>query len=651
MQKTITLAVLFVSVLPASLFAQTPDFSTYQARRDAVVESVRGYNVQGSGKHGLPKALARLQLDPHDAYALEYIVSTTNPRMQTMFDFPGLAVALCRYWDSFSQEQRQSLQTALERLAKSDKTDGEGFLGHGTENHALISWAPAILFCELFPDAKWANGMNSDELHAHLKEWIRNTFKNYYARSYTEYLSTTYESVLVIPIEILYQYTKDPEVRDMAEAFLLYHWSLLALNTFDGEVIAPFGRMNTQQDHLHAPKSHSWNELAAFSYYTWVLFGWGQATNNIRLSDYLDFNESSFGIYAAMSETIPNDIFFELAASRQPVTVRTSASTFGPFGRGVPNMMLRKIYRTGQYAIGTGNFRWVPGGDYADHDTCGFCITWNSAKQFNYLNCSHPYWYSNGDDISRTAEAWDHGSVSPFMQAAQHENTAIVLFDIPDKDPWPGKPSEQKWAWRNHHADDLLKRGMIRFPKRVDQWFEENDWIFIRDGKTYIAIKPLKSFYIERDSRDVSLIGFSVIKSDHAKTGFIFEVGTEEEFRDFGAFRRKIPTNTIDVDWDTMTATYTNSRDDTIRIQFVPGLPVVPVADMPDHWRNSLKVDGIAESIPKVSINGVPEMSAGDWPLIGSPTINMKDSVLNIDNGKTKFRVDWTGDMPIITRN
>ena len=651
MNKIIIFSI-FIFLSPLTwLAAQTPDYSTYQARREAVVEAMKDHVPRGSGKHGLPRAIAKLQLDPHDATALQYIVDSTNPRMQTMFDFPGLALALCRYWDSFSPEQRKSLQTALERLAKSDKNEGEGFLGHGTENHALLQWAPALLFCELFPDAKWSNGMNSEQLHAHVKEWLRTTFKNYYARSYTEYLSTTYESVLLLPIEILYQYTKDPEVRDMAEAFLLYHWSLLALNTFDGEVIAPFGRMNTQQDHQQAEKFHSWGELAAFSYYTWVLFGWGQATHNIRLSDYLDFNESSFGIYAAMSETIPNDIFFDLAASKEPMTVRTSASTFGQYGRGVPNMMLRKIYRTGQYAIGTGNFRWVPGGDYADHDTCGFVITWNSSKQFNYLNCTHPYWYSEGDDISRTAETWDRGSISPFMQTAQHENTAIVLFDIPDQDPWQGKPSAEKWAWRNKRADDLLKRGMIRFPKRVDQWIEENDWIFLRDGKTYIAIKPLKSYYLQRDSRDISLIGFNVIKSDHAQTGFIFEVGTEEEFRDFGAFRRQIPKNKIDVDWDTMAVVYTNSRRDTIRIQFVSGLPVVPVDDIPTHWTTQLKVDGIAESIPEVSINGTPEVSLADWSLISSPVINMKGSVLNIDDGKTRISVDWTGELPKISRN
>ena len=649
----ISISIVFGLFVPFSLLvAQTPDLSTYESRRAAVVNAMKEHVPAGSGKHGLPRALAKLQLDPNDKAVAEYIVSTTTPRWQTMFDFPALAIALCRFEESFTPEQRQSLQTALERLAKSDKNEGEGFLGHGTENHALLSWAPAILFCELFPDAKWANGMNSEQLHAHLKEWIRKTFKNYYERSYAEYLSTTYESVLVIPVEVLYQYTKDPEVRDMAEAFLLFHWSLIALNTFDGEIIPPFGRMNTQQDHLHAPKPQAWSELPAFSYYTWVLFGWGEATNNIRLEDYLNFNESTFGIYAAMSETMMPDIFFELAASKEPVTVRTSASTFGWHGSGVPNAMLRKIYRTGQYAVGTGNFRWVPGGDYADHDTCGFGITWNSRNKFNYIHCMHPFWYTEGDDISRTAECWDHGGVSPFMQTAQYENTAIVLFDIPDKDPWEGKPSDEKWAWRNKRADDLLKRGMFRFPKTM-QYIpaDENGWIFLRDGRTYIAVKPLKSHYFQRDSRDVSLIGINVIKSDHAKTGFIFEVGTEQEYRDFGNFRRKVTTNQVDVDWDTMTVEYTNSRDDTLRIKYVPGLPIAPVADKPPHWNSRPFFSGMAESIPEVTINGKPEVSVADWALIESPAINMKGSILNIDDGKTKITVDWTGNLPKIMRD
>ncbi|MCL2710330.1 MAG: hypothetical protein FWE95_05575 [Planctomycetaceae bacterium] len=651
MRKISLLTILSLFAPLALLVAQTPDYSTYEARRAAVVNMMKDHTPAGSGKHGLPRALAKLQLDPSDQAAAEYIVSTTQPRWQTMFDFPALAIALYRFGDSFTPEQRQSLQTALERLAKSDKEDGEGFLGHGTENHALLSWAPAILFCELFPDAKWANGMTSEELHVHLKEWIRKTFKNYYERSYAEYISTTYESVHLIPVEVLYQYTKDPEVRDMAEAFLLYHWSLIALNTFDGEIIPPFGRMNTQQDHMHAPRSHAWWDVAAFSYYTWVLFGWGDATNNIRLTDYLDFNEPTFGIYAAMSETKMPDIFFELAACKEPVTVRTSASSFGWHGHGVPNAMLRKIYRTDQYAIGTGNFRWVPGGDYADHDTCGFGITWRSRNQFNYIHCMHPFWYSSGDDVSRTAETWDRGGTSPFMQTAQHENTAIVLFDIPDADPWHGKPSDEKWAWRNHHADDLLKRGMFRFPRTMNYTpADESGWLFLREGRTYIAVKPLKSHYLQRDVRDVSLIGFNVIKSDHAQTGFIFEVGTEDEYRGFDNFRRQIASNKVEVDWDTMTVEYTNSRNDTIRIKFVPGLPTVPVADPPPHWIPR-RWESIAESIPVVTINGEPEVSLADWALIESPKINMKGSILNIDDGKTKITVDWTGDLPKITRN
>jgi len=59
----------------------------------------------------------------------------------------------------------------------------------------------------------------------------------------------------------------------------------------------------------------------------------------------------------------------------------------------------------------------------------------------------------------------------------------------------------------------------------------------------------------------------------------------------------------------------------------------------------------MAESIPEVWINGEPEVSLAEWSLISSPKINMKGSVLNIDDGKTKINVDWTGDLPEIKRN
>ena len=649
------LGVLFGTTACLSAQETSPDFSTYAGRKAAVVEHLKDVVLKERGKHGIPRALARLANDPNDRVAIDYLVDILDPRMQTMFDFPGISLALYQYGDSFTPEEKEKIKSYLLKLAKPDKGEGEGFLGHGTENHAIMMWSGAFLYAQLWPDARWNNGMNSEELKAQVKEWMRQTYKNVYRVGYTEYLSTTYEAPFNSAMETLWVYADDPEMKAIADAMMLYKWSLLSLNAFNGEIISPSGRMNTQIDHAHpGPKV---SEVAGASFYNWVLWGWGEATNNLNLTCFRSrneeggYNETSHAIYAAISKAVPDDVFFRIAANKERFTQYSSACNFGTWGEGAPRWMLRKVSRDKNFAIGAANFRWVPGGDYADHDACAFSIQWSSADRFNYIHCTHPFWYAGGDDASRGPDTWDHGSCSPFQQTAIHENMAITLFDIPEKDPWPGKPSPEKWAWRNKHENDLLKRGMLRYPNSVDEQIEENGWIFLREGKTYIGIRPLKEYYVERDSQEKFLDGFVVVKSDHAKTGFVFELGSEEEFGHFGTFRERLVKNKLDIDWDKTTIVYTGLRGNTLKIRFVPGLPLVKPLNPPEHWTRYNPGGFVAESVPYVAINGVEERFLDGWPLLKSPFAEMDDSVLKIDDGKTKITVDWRGDYPKIMRN
>jgi hypothetical protein len=633
------------------VFLNAQDFSTYEKRKEWILDVLKDATLAERGKHGLPKAIARLEANPHDQAALTYITNILDHRVQSMFDFPGVALALCRYRESFNPSQIKTIQTRLESLAKSDKTGGEGFLGHGTENHATMMWTSAYLFGQLFPDANWVNGMTSKELMADAKEKMQKTFKNVYEKGYTEYLSTTYEVVMNFPVEILLEYAKDPEVKAIAEAFLLYKWSLLSLNNFEGNVLAPYARMNTQQDHQppDTKKSDS-DEIAATTFYNWLMWGWGAATGNVNANHYLNYRESSYSVYTALSRIIPDEIFFKLADSNTPpFTLRSSASTFGTFGTGVPHMMMRKLYRDKTYAIGTGNFRWVPGGDYADHDNKAFNIVWHSPDRFNYIGCYHPYWYSDCDEPGRTPDTWYKGNISPFQQTALHKNTVITLFNIPEKDPWPERPSPSKWAWRDGHADNLIKRGMLRYPKSIDEKIEEKGWIFLREGNTFIGIKPLKSYYEHTDLTGGGMDGFNVIKSDHAQTGFIIELGTEDEFGSFTKFRNRLVKNRISVNWDKLTVSYTNSKKDRVEIQYVPGLPIAKDPVLPSHLER-LNIPGLAESVPVVTINGKQEPHYREWPMIESSWINMNKSILDINDGKAIIKVDWRGDYPVIKK-
>jgi hypothetical protein len=290
--------------------------------------------------------------------------------------------------------------------------------------------------------------------------------------------------------------------------------------------------------------------------------------------------------------------------------------------------------------------KWTTLNEYLEHlvnkgiSPNGFSIVWHSPDRFNYIGCFHPYWHSDGDDKDRTPDTWYKGNISPFQQTAHHQNTAITLFNIPEKDPWLKTPTMEewafKWAWRDGHADGLIKRGMLRYPKSVDEKVEVNGWIFLREGETYIGIKPLKDFYTQDNLLGRGLDGFNIVKSDHAQTGFIFEMGTKEEFGSFEKFRKKLPENKLAIDWAEMSVRYTNSKGIELHIQYNAGLPVDP--------------DGLARSVPSVWIDDKMDITFDQWPMVESPWVNMEKSVLNIQEGNTKILVDWKGEYPVINR-
>ena len=639
--------ILFAILFSINSYAQ--DLSTFQKRKTWILKEVGSDNnyLKTRGKLGNPNALVHLTLNPKDKVAADYLVRVfSDPKKQTMFDFSGICLALCKFRDSFDKEQLEVLKKSFERLAKVDKNEGEGFLGHGTENHFLMNCCGEYFAGQCFPDAKFVNGWDSKKIMSDAKERLREVFKRYYAMGYTEYLSPTYDGCSQNAVVVLSLYAKDPEVRAMAEAWLLFKYSIQSLNYFNGHIMAPYGRQNVQQTN----KPLTDEAIGVFQLIDWLYWGWGANSNAIPEGEFVKAIDVQFSTFQALLDITPDDVFNRIAGEKlTPFEIKSSASTFINQGSyhlkgGIPYMMLRKVYRDKQYAIGTGNFRWVPGGDYADHDAVSFNIAWNSSDQYNYIECTHPFWYSNdgidkktGKEYPRFPDMWTHGSISPFQQTAHTENTAIVLFNIPEKDPWPNQPSADKWGWRDSHADHLIKRGMFRYPKSMDEKIEENGWLFLREGEVYIGVKSLKDYYIQTDLKNTDMLEFNVVKSDFAKCGFIFEVGTKTEYNSLNSFKEKIQKNRLKVDWSGMSVEYTNLKGKTLKMIYNEGLKVDP--------------DGLASSVPKVFINGKQEIDAGQWPLISSPFINMNNSMLDINDGNTKIQVDWKGDYPKIKRN
>ncbi|WP_134090037.1 hypothetical protein [Olivibacter sp. XZL3] len=617
--------------------AAAQSFEDYVERKKWLLSSLADIHVNGSGKHGLPRALARLYNNPKDSIAINYITNALGHKGQSLFDFPGIALAISRYRLSFSADQVEVIQHHLERLAKvGDKEGkGEGFLGHGTENQALIMWCSAYLFAQELPNARWKNGMSSSALRRDMKERLRKTIKNVYAKGYAEYLSTTYEVVMDVPVLFLYELAADQEIKDLAHAYLLYKWSLLSLNNFEGLISAPYCRMNTQQD--FRPASPDIEFIAATSIYNWLLWGWG-AKNRYVTSDLFEKQqESTYTIYAALSNIDPPKEFFTIASGKgKNSTSLFSTCSFGQYGgpRARKHMLLGKVFRSPLYCLGTANLRWYPGGDYADFNINTFSLAWHSDHRFNYISIMSPYWYGGGSDSSRDPDTWYKGNSSPFQQIGHYENAAIVLFDIPKKDPWAGKPSPKVWAWRDQRGDALLGRNMVRIPDSVDEITESGGWIFIRAKDVYIGIRPLKNYTWEESKGGWGLDGFRVLRSDDHKGGFIFEVSDEAATGDFPTFQKRLVNSKFLYERDLGHVVYRSLAGNKLDMKFNKGLPIDD--------------DGLSNAIPRFTVNDLEEKPYREWGIIESNPITLVNSTLEIKGSATSIKVDFKGNYPLI---
>ena len=53
--------------------------------------------------------------------------------------------------------------------------------------------------------------------------------------------------------------------------------------------------------------------------------------------------------------------------------------------------------------------------------------------------------------------------------------------------------------------------------------------------------------------------------------------------------------------------------------------------------------------LPDASINGVP-LDFDRWPTCESPYVSCRDRVLDVNDGRQGFTIDWQGDLPVGTR-
>jgi hypothetical protein len=615
----------------------------FEARRQWLFERLRPKGDYTYSARSIEAgSMASLYLsDGQDEAALEHIVAVLDDMWEKdnyghdRHAGPTIVWALYKYGHRFSPDQIERIKRAVTSKTFRRVT------AHGTDNHAMDFVSMGYLLAQYFPGETWNTTqglMTSQELMELNRSRIISRGKGFFRFGHQEQLSTTYELLCVKSSINLWEFARDPVVRDAGEALALYHVGLHALNNFDGHTMPPFNRRNQLQMRFEQPgRSLNHSNTAA-----WLF--WGQ--NEIVPPD-IDEDEAeqfmrSGGLHmggvgrnitqiAASSWRVPESLNRIAGGAGAPYEIRGANGQFGEWGSATDLGTLRYVWRDSDFAIGgpVGD-NFSPGGFYDPYHL--FSIVWKSENRLRALESMHPYARSNqGEDYWR-------GTHSPFQQFGIHRNVAITMFNIPDADPWPDRGRADWIALRDQHFDNLIKLGQVRFPMTVDEVTASGDFYFFREGDVYVAIRVLKSGHTLHEIKDdFSNDLFQVVKSHEARTGFVFEVGTEDEHGSFGAFQQAVKNNPLSVDWNALEVSYTSTRGDELRFRY--------------DTDYSEDADGFIKIVPDLSINGQKrEVDFNTWPLAESPVMTLKDGILRVEQGGEQVEVDWSGELPRIKR-
>ena len=618
-----------------SSFAAAQNLPTMEERAAWLIEQCRGESIKPNAKHGPAVALARLALNPDDAHVIDRITHYYDelPAVKNgeQFTYYGVAWVLGKYWDKFTPAQRDHLKSRIKGFSD--------LLGHGTENHAIMKGAAAYLFAQYWPDESgWVRGeKTSAEVMETARDQMLAVMRSLYDKGYAEDLSPTYAPVHLAPYYALYECATDPEMKAAADAALHFHLANIAANHFEGTTIPPVDRdkpsrienTNTSKDRKNL--NTSWiHWLYWADAQNWMASSKPSRSNDIRIT------------YSAVTSWRPPAAIDCLARGKTvPYELTGAASAFGFWGGGAPANCMRYVYRNELYAMGSGFFRYAPRGYYVYYTA--FRLIYKSPDLHNFLACYHPYWRSND-------RSW-RGLNSPFQQWAQYKGTAIALFNIPTADPWVGlgRPRGDWQALRDDHSKKLIQEALLSYPKSIDQKTESNGWIFLREGDVYIAIRPLKPYTIDANYSQAiedavhsqAIEGFNVVRSAFAQTGFVFDIATKGEFATFEAFQAAVSQNPLVVDWDQLSVTYTNVKDDTLTATWNP-----PKYDVPEGERVLVRAD--------ITVNGAEVPIDNDFinarAVMKSSSVELVDRVLRLRTPAGQLEVDWRQKVPKFSR-
>ena len=623
-------------------------------------------------KYDLPPATATLLLNPEDQLAKAFLSIPGNLRQQYHFAcknwarfYPLLADKMGERWKSefmkyvaeYTEGRRPSdgVDREWKPLANQHNLVGQpGYLlggnplDGGTENHKTMWRTSCLLYSQILPDSAKISGYPIKEAERLSKEMLRDYLKRLLITGNGEYDSQVYYPHSIEGFLNLYDFSPDPETRELAKFALDYYFVTYGLKVIDGTIAGA-------QKRGYLPGSSS-SEMETM---LWAFFN-----NTSRNMD-----AESVTIQQATTKYRPNQIICNIVNKKLKTPFEAKMSR--PFYlMDHPHAFAETFYCSDNYAIGNVQMTIV--------DNPNQQMVWSLVTKGEKM----PYCFSGGQPIRGSTSGH-----SPYTQTLQSKAT-LILLTAPTKidvaadtlvgpnylkakrdNMWLLPESEQgknyevrnrqKYASKELHSvqkpinnsAEEIERFWNESKGSASSWFyyprqfkpiQHDGKFFIEAGEMYIAIIPVSGVgyvvspsesYINQSNTESQKYfkDYSLLVFPGEISGYIVETGEKSMYKTLPDFQKAILTKTkIDRSKleQKLELTYYSLNGDKLKMRYNPS-----------GLRCGAEINGKEQDWNRFTKGAVYD----------SQYLKIKQGIMQVSDGKSGYTVDFRGSLPVYT--
>jgi len=423
-------------------------------------------------KVGLVNAVAIIKEGKADEAFYEALRAALREEGHSMFwSMPAITLYL---------HCRDELPADIVELLRQSLVESSIYRGD-TENHWVMYHTALLLTAQSWPDAtpaQWYNGQTSKYNYDDASGWLEQWFKITSTIGQGEFDSPAYYLFFIYPMELLYDFAKDPALKRKAGMMLDLLLADFAADALDGRYCGGHSRLYD----VHVRSGDGSQDGDIF----YIYFG------GVKLSK----NFHGWSVTALYGSYRCPKAIFDIAHRRDEPFVHTEVKRvrnifrYGNYPEspayrygGIMNPpVYRYDYMTPDYCLGS-----LQGGILQPIQQHTWDVTWIGSAGNTVCFTLHPYWswielamfFPEDPHMLQSSVSYQKSgytdenkwtSSSPYERVYQLEDTLIAAYNVP--------------------AGDFPQHADLYLPKCLNHE-ERKGWIFGRDGDFYVGIRPL----------------------------------------------------------------------------------------------------------------------------------------------------------------